>query len=149
MMAKLNRAKQKMYLFLLLCSISSLLFAQNPDKIEKLQGKWILEDASILKIEGNDSIKVNIDNMVGNINLGVFSVWEFADGKLKLSSKENPGAIVGIPQITKDSLFLDFLARDYIYEYKQTENYLFIKQEYSPQESLSWHYLMVMKYKKN
>lgn len=149
MMTKLDKAKQKMYLLLLLCSISGIVFAQNPDKIEKLQGKWILEDASILKIEGNDSIKMSIDNMVGYINLGVFSAWEFTDGKLKLSSKENPEAIVGIPQITEDSLFLDFLARDYIYEYKQTENYLFIKQEYSPQESLSWHYLMIMKYKKN
>lgn len=62
-MIKLLNLKRQFYLLVLFLSVTSTLIAQNSNEKQKLQGKWILEEASILKIEGRDSIVMDIETL--------------------------------------------------------------------------------------
>lgn len=145
-MIKLLNLKRQFYLLVLFLSVTSTLIAQNSNEKQKLQGTWILEEASILKIEGRDSIKTDINNVVGDLDLGIFSSLKFENEKLELLVKGASDPIIGVPEITEGNLFLDFLARNYIFIYKQDKDSLFLIQNYRREESFPWYYLITTKY---
>lgn len=86
-MIKLLNLKRQFYLLVLFLSVTSTLIAQNSNEKQKLQGKWILENSSIQKVEGNDSVKVDIARLKNtdfDISIHVLPKLEFYGDSLNV-----------------------------------------------------------------
>lgn len=91
MMIKLLNLKRQFYLLVLFLSVTSTLIAQNSNEKQKLQGKWILEEASILKIEGRDSIVMDIETLNSiyfDVAMHILPKLEFQGDSLSVISSD-------------------------------------------------------------
>lgn len=90
-MIKLLNLKRQFYLLVLFLSVTSTLIAQNSNEKQKLQGKWILEEASILKIEGRDSIVMDIETLNSiyfDVAMHILPKLEFQGDSLSVISSD-------------------------------------------------------------
>lgn len=91
-MIKLLNLKRQFYLLVLFLSVTSTLIAQNSNQKQKLQGKWILEEASILKIEGRDSIVMDIETLNSiyfDVAMHILPKLEFQGDSLSVISSDS------------------------------------------------------------
>lgn len=91
MMIKLLNLKRQFYLLVLFLSVTSTLIAQNSNEKQKLQGKWILEEASVLKIEGRDSIVMDIETLNSiyfDVAMHILPKLEFQGDSLSVISSD-------------------------------------------------------------
>lgn len=91
MMIKLLNLKRQFYLLVLFLSVTSTLIAQNSNEKQKLQGKWILEEASVLKIEGRDSIVMDIETLNSiyfDVAMHILPKLEFQGDSLSVVSSD-------------------------------------------------------------
>lgn len=90
-MIKLLNLKRQFYLLVLFLSVTSTLIAQNSNEKQKLQGKWILEEASVLKIEGRDSIVMDIETLNSiyfDVAMHILPKLEFQGDSLSVVSSD-------------------------------------------------------------
>lgn len=100
----------------------------------KLEGTWVLESVSVVKIVGNDSVKVSPVTLKDNVYVGIYDRLVFNDNNVKLISPESE--YIGPFAIENSLLLVSFLAAPYSWEYTVSEdNKLCLVQVLRPKET--------------
>jgi hypothetical protein len=135
--------------FIVLSAFTHIGNAQQ-DSINALDGVWVLEKASALKVTGNDSVKIDISTIKTDQHFALFDTLEFKSSTLRLVNVDyNNFETGGIYVLRPDSIEIPFTGAPFYLEYVIQDTKLYLKQiesfPYTPSKEI---YIISTTYRK-
>jgi hypothetical protein len=117
--------KAKHFLLALSCCCTVSAYSQS----SPLEGSWILEDASIVKITAGDTIPIDASTVKENLRFGLFDKLTFKADSLLLF--EEGCGCNGVYQLTGNQVEISFTPLPLMWEYRIEDEDLYFKQRFS------------------
>lgn len=122
---KLLTKRQFMKKIFLGCLFFFAIFFSSYAQSSDLRGTWILENVVVLKVEGIDTVAVNINAVQGDSFLGIFDKLVFIGDKVTLyAQKDN---FVGEYSLKDNKIGINFLSAPILFEYQIKEDKLYLE----------------------
>jgi hypothetical protein len=113
----------------ILVIVSCCCFASAYSQTSPLEGTWILEDASIVKITAGDTIPIDANTVKENPYFELYDKLTFKADSLLLF--EEGCGCNGVYQLTGDQIVISFTPALIIWKYQAKDEYLHLKNTLS------------------